>query len=152
MPTFDFHLNRRGKKYTLNQGQEVINQNDRMPWYQQAPIAKHLRGLSKQAGKNYINTCLKKKTPHKPFDEKHPCRIDIFIKSSNNYHKDGPNLYPTTKPLVDGLVDAGILTDDNDNIVKAYCFLPKSNTLKPKKSLAGDRIDQYHITISITDN
>lgn len=151
MPSFDFHLNRRGKTYSLKQGQEVINENDRMPWYQQAPIAKHLRGLAKQAGKNYINAYLReKKEPYQAFDKAHSCGIKIMIKSSNNYRKDGPNLYPTAKPLIDGLVDAGILEDDNDTIVKEYSFIPLSHNLKPKKSLSGDRIDQYHITILLT--
>jgi len=31
--------------------------------------------------------------------------------------RDAPNLYPLLKPLVDGLVTAGLLPDDNDDVV-----------------------------------
>lgn len=149
MPSFNFSLNRRGQKYSLSQGQEVINENDRTHWSTRSAVIRHLRKLAKQAGQNYITAQLRNKKPHIPFDENHPCQVIITISSSSKRRKDGPNLYPTAKPLIDGLVDAGLLVDDNDDVIREYTFIPGNQDVKAKKSLNGDRIERYIITITL---
>ena len=35
---------------------------------------------------------------------------------------DAPNWYPTVKALIDGLVDSGLLSDDNNHVIKSTTF------------------------------
>lgn len=42
-------------------------------------------------------------------------RIVITFTLPERRRRDVANLYPTAKAIVDGLVDAGLLPDDNDN-------------------------------------
>ncbi len=43
-----------------------------------------------------------------------PVHITVAIRFANNIRRDVGNLYPTAKAIVDGLVDAQLLTDDSD--------------------------------------
>ena len=45
---------------------------------------------------------------------------------------DGPNWYPTVKPLIDGLVDMGMFEDDNDQVITAMVFVPGVKTNNKK--------------------
>lgn len=45
----------------------------------------------------------------------HPrAHITVTIRFATNHRRDVGNYYPTAKAIVDGLVDAGVLPDDND--------------------------------------
>lgn len=43
--------------------------------------------------------------------------IVVWIRFPNNVRRDVGNYYPTAKALVDGLVDANLLADDNDQFL-----------------------------------
>lgn len=47
-----------------------------------------------------------------------PARIWAEFRFPTNHRRDTPNLYPTAKAIVDGLVDAGLLPDDCDGVVE----------------------------------
>lgn len=44
-------------------------------------------------------------------------RIVVFYRFPNNIRRDVGNLQPTSKAIVDGLVEAGVVPDDNDKHV-----------------------------------
>jgi crossover junction endodeoxyribonuclease RusA len=46
-----------------------------------------------------------------------PVHIVVSIRFPNNIRRDVGNYYPTAKAIVDGLVDAGVLPDDDDKHV-----------------------------------
>ncbi|WP_194521947.1 hypothetical protein [Cellulosimicrobium sp. JZ28] len=48
----------------------------------------------------------------------HPVRVWAEFRFPDNRRRDTPNLYPTIKPLIDGLVDAGVLLGDHDGRVE----------------------------------
>lgn len=55
----------------------------------------------------------------------HPCHgrdmehahIAVYVHRPRNTRSDAGNFYPTAKAAIDGMVDAGILPDDNDDYV-----------------------------------
>lgn len=47
-----------------------------------------------------------------------PVRIWVEVTQPDNRRRDTTNLFPTAKALVDGLVDAGVITDDADGLVE----------------------------------
>ena len=110
------------------------------------PIGQHVQPLL-DTSVNWLNK--QDKTTLMPNYVNHPCQVIITISSSSKRRKDGPNLYPTAKPLIDGLVDAGLLVDDNDDVIREYTFIPGNQDVKAKKSLNGDRIERYIITITL---
>ena len=46
-------------------------------------------------------------------------RVIVWFSLPNKRLREVSNLQPTVKAIVDGLVDAGVFTDDNDEIVTA---------------------------------
>ena len=64
-------------------------------------------------------------------------QIDAYIHRPINNRSDAGNFYPTVKPIIDGLIDAGLLPDDNDDHL-AGPFLHK-----------GDK-GPYAVTLIIT--
>lgn len=46
-----------------------------------------------------------------------PVHILAHVRFPTNHRRDVGNLYPTAKALVDGMVDAGLLADDDDTRV-----------------------------------
>lgn len=44
-----------------------------------------------------------------------PVHITVLVRFPTNHRRDVGNYYPTAKAIVDGLVDAGVLPDDNDD-------------------------------------
>lgn len=49
-----------------------------------------------------------------------PCDIYASIPVAGNYRRDFHNLSPTLKPIVDGLVDAGLWVDDTPEYVDVH--------------------------------
>ena len=44
-------------------------------------------------------------------------RVTVFYRFPTNHRREVANLQPTSKAIVDGLIDAGVFPDDNDNHV-----------------------------------
>lgn len=53
-----------------------------------------------------------------------PVQLDVAIAWPDRRRRDTPNAYPTVKALLDGLVDAGILSDDRDGVIVATTMRP----------------------------
>ena len=91
-----------GKMYTRN---PMLNANDHDHWRVQAPIKKEWR----RRGRGYGNA-LRLRDLHLEH-----ARIDYYVNKPTAGRSDAGNFYPTAKHIIDGLIDAGLLPDDNDN-------------------------------------
>lgn len=135
---FDFVLTRKGgKNNSLTNGNQIINANDRMNWRVKGFIAQFLRqlGHDKSVDVSY--------SPNNPlFSPENPCIVSILVLAPTRRRFDAPNLYPTIKPLIDGMTDAGVWSDDNNRVIKSMTF-------STSEQLSGSR--DYMISI-IIDN
>ena len=109
---FSVKLQRKYGNKSLRQGNQVISANDRMYHRVQATISQFLRDTAREtAGAITV-----------PFSEERPCECRVVIHPPTKRRMDPPNFNPTVKPLIDGLVDAGILTDDNSKVIRRHIF------------------------------
>lgn len=121
---FVYELNRSTKKKgSLRGGNEMISSNDRLNKYVRAELTAHLRKLSTEvAFKTYEH-------PERTmFSDISPCYIGVIVCPPTKRRMDAPNWYPTIKALIDGLTDAGIFEDDNNNVIKSTTFVPGPKT------------------------
>ncbi len=82
----------------------LINANDRLHHHAKAKLTKAWRnaGWDVSIGRR---------------DRFTSAHITVTIRFPTNHRRDVGNYYPTAKAIVDGLVDAGVLPDDNDTHV-----------------------------------
>lgn len=121
--TFSFELSRKTKKgfTSLKKGNQMISANDRLHHHVRATITSYLRQL-----------------PHRyswdepRYTKERPCIVTIDVHPPTRRRMDAPNWYPTVKALIDGFVDAGLLTDDNNKIITETRF--KSTALSGTKN------------------
>lgn len=90
-----------GKMYTRN---PMLNANDSDHWRTLAPIKKEWR----RRGRGYGNTLRLRDL------QLQHARIDYYVNKPTAGRSDAGNFYPTVKAIVDGLIDAKLLPDDND--------------------------------------
>lgn len=87
--------------------QPPLTANQRMHWAQRAKVTREVRQM----------TCLlARKAPHKNVDR---LTVTLHYRPTQRRIRDRHNLWPTVKACVDGLVDAGIVTDDDAEHVSA---------------------------------
>lgn len=110
---FEFMLPRNTK---LKKQNMVINSNDRFHRQAQAVMTRRIKALA------MYEVTAKKDKQMKPFSPERPCHLIVTVYKLTNRRLDTPNLYPTVKALVDGMTEAKIWTDDNDNVIKSTKF------------------------------
>ena len=92
---------------------EWLRSNDRRHRMAEADITKKWRTttawLARQARLPHIDV---------------PVRITAVIHRADRRRADAPNSWPSVKAAIDGLVDAGVLTDDDDKHVLSTTFEP----------------------------
>lgn len=91
-----------GKMYQRN---PMLNANDTDHWRVTAPIKKEWRRRGRGWGNRLRLRSLGWQHVH----------IDAYINRPIRNNSDAANFHPTMKPIMDGLIDAGLLPDDNDN-------------------------------------
>lgn len=111
---YTFELCRKSKNASLTKGNHMISANDNMHHLTKSQIVKFLRGMGYEMG--LLNK------PTIPFSTSNPCTVTIDIYKPKAQRTDAPNYYLTVKPLLDGLTDAGIWEDDNDNVIIQTLF------------------------------
>ncbi len=62
-----------------------------------------------------------------PFEK---VRIRCIFRAPDNRRRDVANLYPSFKAIIDGLVQAGVIEDDNDSIVRELSAVRGENLPK----------------------
>jgi Holliday junction resolvase RusA-like endonuclease len=103
----------------LPPGMPLLNANDRSHHMTRAKRTHHIRAEAFKAAKAQ---------PFMPFGK---VRIRCIYRAPDNRKRDVVNLYPSFKAVIDGIVDAGVIKDDNDTIVKEVSFVRGENL--PKK-------------------
>lgn len=63
------------------------------------------------------------------------CRIRCIFRAPDNRKRDVINLFPSFKAMIDGLVLAGVIKDDNDFIVKEVSIVRGPNRDDKKSQL-----------------
>lgn len=95
----------------------VINSNDRFHTQIKAKMTKRIRVFS------YYQTLATKDKKRAAFSPSNTCKVTVIIYSPTKSKLDPPNLYPTVKPIIDGMTDAGVWTDDNHKVIKKLSFV-----------------------------
>lgn len=100
-------------------GMPVLSANDRLSWRKKAQITASLRmiGRAEASSRNFPKfTCV---------------RIKVIYYPPDNRRRDTPNVaFATSKPLIDGIVEAGLLKDDSDRIVKSLELVPGDHVVR----------------------
>lgn len=82
-----------------------MNANDRVHWSKRANATATIRSVARGQAKGIPRL--------------QRVKIRAIYKAPDNRRRDVSNLFPSVKAAVDGLVDAGVLQDDNDRYVKS---------------------------------
>lgn len=108
-------MNQPTTRFTINRPKDLkfMNANQRLHHHQRANLTRQWRTLGRTAGET-----LQAHTPT------HYTRAHVTYTTTKTTRRryDPPNLYPTYKALLDGLVDAGIFDDDNSDIITQHTF------------------------------
>jgi len=100
-------------------GLPLISANDRSHYRERSKKTEKLRSEAYKAAKAQ---------PFMPFTK---VRIRCIFRAPDNRRRDVANLYPSFKACIDGLVDAGVMKDDNDSVVRELSLVRGENL--PKK-------------------
>lgn len=92
-----------------------LHSNDRRHWADKARATRALRLLGK-------TTAQQEKVRDLP-----PCHVAAHIGYPTGRKADASNALPTVKALIDGLVDAEVWPDDDDNWVVSTAFARDAN-------------------------
>ena len=121
-----FELRRSTKgSQNLRSGNEMISSNDRLNYHVKSELTQHLRLIGNQEGRQRIGDMA---NGEHQYSKKNPCHIVVHVHPPSARRMDAPNWYPTIKPLIDGLTDAGMFEDDNNDVITAFIFLPGPKT------------------------
>lgn len=94
---------RRPIRLTFSAPDELLSMNKRRHRMEAARIAAEWR----RAAGTYARQARRGRRGHLP-----PCTVTVHLPVKANRRRDPHNFFPTVKPIVDGLVDAGLWPDD----------------------------------------
>jgi crossover junction endodeoxyribonuclease RusA len=104
----------------LPPGLPLLNANDRLHYRERSKRTEKLRSEAYKAAKAQ---------PSLPFTR---VRIRCIFRAPDKRRRDVANLYPSFKAVIDGIVDAGLLLDDNDRYVTELSLVRGEDS--PKKA------------------
>jgi len=100
-------------------GLDLLNANDRSHYRERSKKTERLRdGAFRAAGKKPVT-----------FGK---VKVRCIFRAPDNRRRDTANLYPSFKAILDGLVDAGVIKDDNDKYVVSFELLRGENLPRVK--------------------
>lgn len=117
-----------GLELTIPAPCDWINSNQRSHFYQTAQRTRQWR--------NAACTAAELVAGWRTFEG--PVRIVCTFHKTRAGRWDAGNLYPTAKAIVDGLVDAGVIPDDNNDWVTG------------PDMRAGDKVEQACVVVTVT--
>ena len=109
---------RRVVRVELPAGMVLLNANDRLHRMVQAKRAKTIREAARVAARGHDG----------PYAR---VRVRCIFRAPDNRRRDVANLYPSFKSVLDGIVEAGVIADDHDGIVREFTIVRGENL--PKK-------------------
>lgn len=113
--------------FTINDLPPIMTNGSHGHWRKAAGIKKKWRQIS-------VHACMSKKRPIEPLTK----AIGIFTRHSS-FEPDSDNLGSSFKSIRDGLVDAGIITDDKSKVLTSIYKWEKAS---PKKGFVTVNIKQ----------
>jgi crossover junction endodeoxyribonuclease RusA len=94
--------------------ERCLTMNQRLHWAQKSKISRLWRDAACEWAEASFCRCHQMPLP--------PCLVTVHIPVKGNRRRDPHNYFPTVKPIVDGLVDAGLWPDDTPEWVR--CIEP----------------------------
>jgi crossover junction endodeoxyribonuclease RusA len=97
--------------------ERCLTMNQRLHWAQKSKISRLWRDAAEHAGSEALAVAA--------FDHGYtlePSLVTVYLPVKGNRRRDPHNYFPTVKPIVDGLVDAGLWPDDTPEWVR--CIEP----------------------------
>jgi len=85
----------------------VLTSNQRLHWAPRSQRTKYIRSLAR------FETRSRFRGMHLP-----AASCEVWVTWPDKRRRDTPNTYPTIKACIDGIVDAGLLSDDADEYLK----------------------------------
>lgn len=119
----------------LPPGLPLLNANDR-PAFRQHKSGEKQRFSSNTKKKHQIHSETFRQAKANPMTFS-KVRIRVIFRGFDNHRRDVSNLFPTVKVMVDALVDAHIIPDDDDRHVKSMELIRGENL--PKGTAGGVR-------------
>jgi crossover junction endodeoxyribonuclease RusA len=98
-------------------GIQLMNANDREHWSKRAKVSSLLRTTARAQCKSIPKGLQKVK-------------IKAIYYAPDNRRRDVSNLFPSCKAIVDGIVDAGVIKDDNDKYVTSLEMVRAPENIK----------------------
>lgn len=92
----------RAWRIELPAGMDLLNANDRTHWRKKIPITRDLRATARMLTKAAKVPALQR------------AHVVCFYEPPDRRRRDPANWAPSAKACVDGVVDAGVLPDDDD--------------------------------------
>lgn len=97
-----------------------LTANKRLFWAEEAKIRKKVRGDVRLLVRD-------SRLGLKPLAEGQKLKVQLVYTPATNRRRDTDNLWPTVKPICDGIVDAGIVADDTpDYMIKPEPIIEKA--------------------------
>lgn len=97
-----------------------LTANKRLFWAEEAKIRKKIRGDVRLLVRD-------SRLGLKPLAEGQKLKVQLVYTPATNRTRDTDNLWPTVKPICDGIVDAGIVADDTpDYMIKPEPIIEKA--------------------------
>lgn len=59
------------------------------------------------------------------------CHVELHYVPRDRRRRDTDNLFPTLKPAIDGIKDAGVVADDDSEHVSSSCHIDAPNSADP---------------------
>ena len=89
---------------------KCLTMNQRLHWAQKSKISRAWRDAASDAADEHIDPALYGYLP--------PSLVTVHLPVKGNRRRDPHNWFPTIKPIIDGLVDAGLWPDDTPEWVR----------------------------------
>ena len=109
-------------------GIELLNANDRFHYKQRAKRVERLRTEAYKLAMQNPMTFSKVK-------------VKCTFRAADNRRRDSANFYPSYKSGLDGIVDAGVIKDDNDKYVVSFEMVRGENRTDKKSQLIIEIIE-----------
>lgn len=93
---------------------QALTMNQRLHWAQRSKISRAWRDAAGQAAMRWVRT--------EGVTFPGPSIVTVALPVVGNRRRDPHNWFPTVKPIIDGLVDAGVWPDDTPAWVR--CLEP----------------------------
>lgn len=111
---------------------DVLNENDRRHWARKSP---HVRAIRQVAHQTAVVT----RAPHLQ-----RARLVVTLAYPDRKRRDRHNYTPTIKPIIDGLIDAGVLPDDDDTHLDGP-VLKVADEVTTRRM--GQRVYEFHLAL-----